>query len=385
MCPARKKLNSLSEVLKFTYPKLHTGGKWYVDFYAYDPADGKMRRKKYHLDNIEKIKERRKRANELIESLTKLLRDGWSPWVDADSNRAYTLLEEALNKYEAFVERMPKYKTRKSYTSRLNILRKYNAQRLLPIRYVYQFDTAFVSDFLDYIFLDREVNPRTRNNYRQWCQSLAAFFIEKQYMKSNPVEVIKDIAEIGKKRQPLSAAMLKQLESHLRESHPYFYLACMMEYYTFIRPEELSHITLEDISIKEQSVFIPAAVSKNKRDGKVGLNDKIIKFMIELGVFQHPNDYYLFGPKVSRPSATRSDSEMFRRKWNTLVRKGLGWSDCYQFYSLKDSGLRDLANAEGIVIARDQARHSDVSTTNKYLQGRDAAVHDETKHFKGNL
>ncbi|MBO4722066.1 MAG: tyrosine-type recombinase/integrase [Muribaculaceae bacterium] len=385
MCPARKKLNSLSEVLKFTYPKLHTGGKWYVDFYAYDPADGKMRRKKYHLDNIEKIKERRKRANELIESLTKLLREGWSPWVDADSNRAYTLLEEALNKYEAFVERMPKYKTRKSYTSRLNILRKYNAQRLLPIRYVYQFDTAFVSDFLDYIFLDREVNPRTRNNYRQWCQSLAAFFIEKQYMKSNPVEVIKDIAEVGKKRQPLSAAMLKQLESHLRESHPYFYLACMMEYYTFIRPEELSHITLGDISIKEQSVFISAAVSKNKRDGKVGLNDKIIKFMIALGVFQFPNDYYLFGPKVTRPSATRGDSEMFRRKWNTLVRKGLGWSDCYQFYSLKDSGLRDLANSEGIVIARDQARHTDVSTTNKYLQGRDAAVHEETKHFKGNL
>lgn len=385
MCAARKKLNSLSEVLKFTYPKLHTGDKWYVDFYSYDPADGKMRRKKYHLDNIEKITERRKRANELIESLTKLLREGWSPWIDADSNRAYTLLEDALNKYEAFIERMPKYHTRKSYTSRLNILRKYNAQRLLPIRYVYQYDTAFVSDFLDYIYLDRETNPRTRNNYRQWCQSLAAFFIEKQYLKSNPVDTIKDIAEIGKKRQPLSASMLKQLEAHLREAHPFFYLACMMEYYTFIRPEELSHIKLEDINVKEQSVFVNAAVSKNKRDGKVGLNDKIIKFMIDLGVFSHPSNYYLFGPKVSRPSASRSDSEMFRRRWNSLVRKGLKWADSYQFYSLKDSGLRDLANAEGIVIARDQARHTDVSTTNKYLQGRDASVHEATKHFKGNL
>lgn len=385
MCAARKKLNSLSEVLQFTYPKLHTGPKWYVDFYAYDPATGTMRRKKYHLDNIAKITERRKRANELIESLTKLLRSGWSPWIDADSNRAYTLLEEALNKYEAYVERMPKYHTRKSYTSRLNILRKYNTQRMLPIRYVYQYDTAFVSDFLDYIYLDRETNPRTRNNYRQWCQSLAAFFIEKQYLKSNPVDVIKDIAETGKKRQPLSTTMLKQLESHLRDKHPHFYLACMMEYYTFIRPEELSHIKLEDISIKEQSVFISAEVSKNKHDGKVGLNDKIIMFMIELGVFSNPNDYYLFGPKVTRPSATRGDGEMFRRLWNKLVREGLSWADCYQFYSLKDSGLRDLANAEGIVIARDQARHTDVSTTNKYLQGRDKPVHDETKHFKGNL
>ena len=385
MCASRKKLNSLSEVLQFTFPKLHTGPKWYVDFYAYDPATDTMRRKKFHLDNIEKITERRKRANEMIESLTKLLRSGWSPWINAETNRSYTLLEDALEKYEAYVERMPKYKTRKAYTSRLNIFRKYNASRLLPIRYVYQFDTAFVSDFLDYIFLDRETNARTRNNYRQWCASLATFFIEKQYLTTNPVEKIKTIAETGKKRQPLTAQMLHELEQHLRESHPYFYLACMMEYYTFIRPEELTHVKLADINVKEQSVFISAEVSKNKHDGKVGLNAKIIMFMIDLGVFKYPNDYYLFGPKVSRPSATRSDGEMFRRKWNILVRKGLGWSDCYQFYSLKDSGLRDLANAEGIVIARDQARHSDVSTTNKYLQGRDAAVHEETKHFKGNL
>lgn len=56
MCPARKKLNSLSEVLKFTYPKLHTGGKWYVDFYAYDPADGKMRRKNITLTTLKKSK-----------------------------------------------------------------------------------------------------------------------------------------------------------------------------------------------------------------------------------------------------------------------------------------------------------------------------------------
>ena len=378
-------MNSLGEVLQFTYPKLHTGVKWFVDFCAYDPADGKMKRKKYHVDNISKITDRRKRAHELIESLTKLLRSGWSPWVDGDSSRTYTLFEVALDKYEAYVEKMSKYKTRKSYISRLHILREYNAGRLLPIRYVYQFDTAFVSDFLDYIYLDREAIARTRNNYRQWCQSLAAFFIEKQYLSSNPVEKIKNIPEDVKKRQPLTVDMLHRLERHLRSIDPIFYLACVMEYYTFIRPEELSHVKIGDISVKEQSVFVSGEFSKNRKDGKVGLNDKIIILMIELGVLTYPNDYYLFGPKVTHPSAKRSDSEMFRRKWNKLVREGLGWASCYQFYSLKDSGLRDLANATGIVIARDQARHTDVATTNKYLQGRDAAVHEETKHFKGNL
>lgn len=67
------------------------------------------------------------------------------------------------------------------------------------------------------------------------------------------------------------------------------------------------------------------------------------------------------------------------------MRALLKFPDSYQFYSLKDSGIRDLANTEGIVIARDQARHADISTTNKYLQGNGLSVHEETKHFEGGL
>ena len=69
-----------------------------------------------------------------------------------------------------------------------------------------------------------------------------------------------------------------------------------------------------------------------------------------------------------------------------LVRKKVYYDPkTYMFYSLKDSGIRDLANAVGIVVARDQARHADISTTNKYLQGSSLTVHEETKHFEGHL
>ena len=383
MSLSTSKKTTLNEVLGFTYPKLHIGKNWYIDFYSYDPAQGKMRRKKYMLDNVVKLGERRKRAAEMIESLLKLLRQGWSPWVNVDDNRGYILLEDALNKYMATIEKMSKYKTRKSYTSRLNILREYIGGLLLAPKYVYQFDTAFVSDFLDWLYLDREVNARTRNNYRQWCSSLATFFIERQYIAVNPVDKIKPIEETPKKRQPLSPTMLKRMAEYLLLKNPMFLLACRMEYYTFIRPEELSHIRINDIDIKNQTVFISAEVSKNKRDGLVGLNDEIIKMMIDLNIFAHGGDCYLFGKRF-RPSSERGSSEMFRREWGKM-RKALRWGDEYQFYSLKDSGIRDLANTEGIVIARDQARHTDISTTNKYLRGRDMPVHEATKHFEGNL
>ena len=67
------------------------------------------------------------------------------------------------------------------------------------------------------------------------------------------------------------------------------------------------------------------------------------------------------------------------------MRKALKWGAEYQFYTLKDSGIRDLANSEGIVIARDQARHTDIATTNRYLSGREMKVAEETKHFRGAL
>ena len=383
MCALRKNFSPKSEVLSFTYPKLHTGKSWYVDFTSFDPATGTMRRKKYMLDSVHKVTERRKRAAEIIESLLKLLRSGWSPWVNVDDNRGYTLLEDALLKYEKTVEKMPKLKTRQSYSSNLNVLREYISGLVLRPRYVYQYDAAFVSDFLDWLYLDREVAGRTRNKYRGWCSALASYFVERGYISSNPVEKIKRVPETQKKRQALSAEMLGKLREYLSEHDPVFLLACMMEYYTFIRPEELTNIRIRDISLKEQSVFVSGQFSKNKRDGKVGLNTEIIHLMIDLRLFDHPGECYIFGDKL-RHSLTKADGQVFRRQWLKL-RKALRWGDEYQFYSLKDSGIRDLANANGIVLARDQARHSDISTTNKYLQGRDMPVHDETKHFKGAL
>lgn len=314
MCASRKNFSAKSEVLSFTYPKLHTGKSWYVDFTSFDPAIGAMKRKKYMLDSIEKNSERRKRATELIESLLKLLRSGWSPWVNVDDNRGYTLLSDALDKYEKTLEKLPKLKTRQSYGSRLNVLREYISKQVLPPRYVYQFNSTFVGEFLDWLYLDRDVTGRTRNNYRGWCSSLAAYFIEREYISSNPVEKIKNVAETPKKRKPLTPQMLHQLRFYLQDKDPVFLLACMMEYYTMIRPEELTNLKISDVSLSEQSVFVSAEFSKNKRDGKVGLNDDIIRQMLDIGLFANPGDCYIFGDKLHH-CRKKASSEIFRRQW----------------------------------------------------------------------
>lgn len=384
--PVTSKLHSV--VMPYTLPKYHTGKQCYVDFCCFDPVEQKMKRKKYFLDSIKGATARKKYAAELIARLTEKLRSGWNVWCQIENSREMTSLHDALSYYEIYLNRASqtgtlKEKTVYGYLSYLKIFREWLDHLACKVAYCYQLTTPLLSDFLDYVLIDREASARTRNNYRIWLSTLMVWLVEKGYCSNNYAESIRVIREEDTRREELTSAQLKQLREHLLQEDKHFLLACMWEYYTFIRPKELSYIRLSDISIAEQKVFIGQSISKNRRDGMVALNQEIIKLMIDLDIFNSPSEYYLFG-KGFCPSATRADSRIFRERWAKL-RKKMRWGESCQFYSLKNSGIRDLANKEGIVVARDQARHTDISTTNKYLKGRDLRVHEETKHFKGAL
>ena len=370
-----------SDLVGYTPPTLHKGVRWFVDFSAYDPARGLMRRKRYYITDSLSISAKKHRAAEIMEVLTKQLCQGWNPWLTNDESRGFVLFENCLERYSEYVDRMDRKRTRQSYSSKVNILKDFIAVQTNPIKYAYQFDVTFCTDFIDWIFLDRESSPRTRNNYRGWLYSLAEFLIARKHIKTNPVEHIRVMPEHEKFRKDLSPQMLKQMATHLNKVDKPFYLACLMQYYTLIRPGEMSNLKIGDISIKRQSVFVSKEFSKNHKDAEVGLNKIVIKLMLDLGIFNYPNDFYLFGSKF-KPSKEKYGAYQFNIRWKAM-RKALNWDDCYQFYSLKDSGIRDLANAQGVVVARDQARHSDVSTTNKYIQKH--GVQQVTLNFEGNL
>lgn len=205
-----------------------------------------------------------------------------------------------------------------------------------------------------------------------------------------PQELIDDVLDdnftdwVGirnKFRKDLTVQMLSELSVYLKAHDKYFYLACLMEYYAFIRPNELSHLKVGCVQVKSQIIRLPPEITKNGKDGNVVLNKKIILLMLDLDILNKPGDFYIFSHGCM-PGKEYVGPDQFNKKWKT-IRMALGWSSRYQFYSLKDSGIRDLANTEGIAVTRDQARHMDISTTNRYIQRH--AVHECVKGFEGNL
>jgi len=276
--------------------------------------------------------------------------------------------------YRQHLARLPKHNTRTDYTKRLAML-----ERWCSMHGITRVEEIDFLQFLDWVFYDRDVSPRTRNNYRTWCRSFCSWL----RLTPNPMDDIKPIKEPGKIRQPLPAAMLRRIKEHLVVHDKHFLLAVMLEYYTFIRPGELSELKVGDIDAKRHAIHVRASISKNGKAEMVGLNHAIVSLMRELGTLRAPKDWYIFSNRLC-PGAAKLDSRAFRDRWARL-RKRLAIPKEYQFYSLKDSGIRDLANSAGIVIARDQARHSSIAVTNKYLQGRDRPIHQATVKFKGAL
>ena len=287
-------------------------------------------------------------------------------------------MEKIIIRYRQHLARMGKQSTRDDYGKRLSMLERFASMN--GITAVENLD--FVA-FLDWVYIERGVSPRTHNNYRTWCRSFCKWMLHQHIIATDPMTDIPPLKEPQKMRQPIPSSVLRLVKAHLENRDRYFLLAVMMEYYCFIRPDELSNIKIGDIETKAHGIYINAEISKNGKAEMVGLNRTIVALMRELHVLRSPKGWYLFSYRC-RPGATKLDSRMFRDRW-ARMRKRLGLPKEYQFYSLKDSGIRDLANAEGIVIARDQARHSSVAVTNKYLQGRDRPVHKETIRFKGAL
>lgn len=371
-------------VLGYTNPRFHqTPSGCYVDFLALDPNSGELKRKKFVISSGLSKKKQREVGAQMIADLCAKLSRGWTPWVDTTKARSFIRIEDALNRYLEGVARSERRKTILSYTSRVTIFRKF-LQSLDPApEYVYQIDHALCVRFLEYVHIDRNNKARTRNNYLGWLTTFCGWMTERGMMEKNPCAGIKKIRETAKKRQPLTAEMMSALHKELHKADKWLLLACMMEYYTFIRPTELSWLRIGDISVKEQTIFVSGEHSKNHRDAFVAVPEIVIKLMLELDIFRNPDSYYLFTSGL-KPGKVRHGGDIFNKAW-TKFRKAMGWDDCYQFYSLKDTGIRDLSNACGVVTARNQARHSDISVTNKYLQGRRDAVPEELKKFKGAL
>ena len=367
-----------------------------ITFYAFDPESGKLKRKRIKLNRemkgLKGKKEKKAYVQGVVDRLRDELKSGWNPWVQQSDSLVYASWDDACERYKNYLtkqlnEHNMREETVAGYMSRHKILREWVARDRKNVRYAYQFDKRLVDAFLDYVFLDRDNNITTRNNYLGWLKSFSHWLMSKSFIESDPTQGIPrmKMKSKGKNRDVIPDSVLERIHDYLDKHNRHFLLACDILHYMFVRPHELAQLKLEDFSLSKQTLHIHWDVSKNWQDAVVTLPTHVIKLMLDLGVFKHPGSWYLFSEGFM-PGPTFRSEKFFRDYWTRTLRKDLKFSDRYKFYSLKDTGITNMLRANTDVLSvRDQARHSSILITDIYTPKDIKKANELLMNYKGVL
>lgn len=362
----------INETKEWTPPVYHKGKENYVDFYAFDPSRGCMRRKKIMLDHMKNQRSRNSYARSLIEELTQKLIRGWNPWIEQKAGAQFTTWKDVCSLYRQYVVKLHndsafREETMRDYLSRLSIFEKWEEKSEFKVFYPFQIDSVMLTKFLDYVLIERNNTPQTYNNYLAWLHTFFSWMKSRRYIHDDPAEGLPSIRRSrGKNRTVIPDKRLLDVRAYLEKNNRHYLLACYILYYMFVRPHEMSLLRLRDFQIEKKTLILHGDQTKNHNDAVLTLPDHITRLMIDLQVFESPGHYYLFGDKF-RPGEVWRDSKQFRDYWNNHVRRDLKMPAEYKFYSLKDTGITNMlrANTDPISV-RDQARHSSLLITNTY-------------------
>ncbi len=366
-------MSGVSSALQYTLPVYReTEGCSFIEFYAYDPEQGKMRRKRIKTNRIKGVMKRRQYVRDVIKRLCEQLSRGWNPWIVKDATNLY-VFEEALSRYESHIEKMLssgyfRKETYDGYKSYIKIMREYISKKR-AVYYVYQFDRKFCSDFLDYVFIERNNCAQTRNNYLNFLRVFSGFLVDKGYLTSKPTDGISPISKrlFKKERECIPLEVVGRIADYCREKDRDFLFACYLLYYCFIRPVEMTRLKVHHFNLKTCTLTIPGELSKNKNTQTITLPKKVIEYGVEIGVFSAPMDYYIFSYRL-KPGPDEIDPKHFRDHWEN-VRRALKLKKEWKFYSLKDTGITEMCDRNVAPRhVKDQARHSSLAITDIYLQ-----------------
>ncbi|MCM1440065.1 MAG: tyrosine-type recombinase/integrase [Roseburia sp.] len=365
--------SGVAQIRQYDLPVYRENGAGaYIEFRAYDPGLGKMRRKTIKLNRIKGIKTRRDYARGVIKRLNEQLKKGWNPWIAKDVTNLVTI-DDALDRYVVHIEKMLasgyfRKETYDGYKSYIKIMREYIKTKR-PTYYCYQFDRSFCVDFLDYVFIERNNGAQTRNNYLNFLRVLCGFLVEKGFLESKPTDGIAPISKrlYKKERECIPFDVVAKIADYCKEKEPDFLFACQLLYYCFIRPVEMTRLKVRHFNLKDCTLTIPGELSKNKRTQTVTIPRKVIQYGMEIGVFSAPKEDFIFSYRL-KPGPEEIDPKHFRDYW-AKVRKALKLKNEWKFYSLKDTGITEMCDHKMASIAvRDQARHSSLAITDIYTR-----------------
>lgn len=337
--------------------EIYRGQKWYVSYQFRDPSTRKFKRFKVYedLNRIKDLSEKETYADQLRQAINLNLKEGFSPFkktlVVAVKN--WTLIQ-GLNKFKQdLTERGLRKRTVQSYQSVLRMLYKHAAP--ISNENIKEIKKQQIQQVLQNA--KKNWSNTTYNNNLTFVKAIFSYLIDHEFLETNPAERIKPLPQTITKHRYFDEKTFKKIKE---AADPDLLSFIMFLYHTGTRPNEARQLTHENILIDRKLLFIPASISKNKKDDYVPLTDYVLKnYGSRAG--------HLFNQVINH-YGTR-----FRRLKNKLK-----ISKDYTLYSIRHTRCIHLAqdNADPYTIMQ-LFRHSGLDITMSYMRDLGLAINRE--------
>lgn len=368
--------------IDFLPAKLAEGKEWYVYFSVKDPLTSKMKRVKHKLNHIRTVKERRAAAKLLIARFNEQLGLGWNPFLEKAAPFASSRLREVMDSFLRIKAKENEDNSMRSYRSYVKTLKSWLTESGYPDdMFVCSFTHAVAMDFMNHVEDDERISPRTFNNYRAFYTLLWNWMKEKGYTTANPfVSIKKKPKRLTKKiRRTLSDDEVNRLVDFLSKENPCYLAACLLCYCCFLRPKEICSLFWRDIDLEKQVVRVDEGIAKNDNSSYRTIPDVVVPYLRRLNSLR--SDWYVFSdPHTFGSGSKKMCSREISRFWNDIVRPGCKFSMDLQFYSLKDTGISNMAESGiPLTFVQQQADHSSVAVTEIYISHSKCRAQEELK------
>jgi integrase len=348
----------------YTIPEVSRGKQWFVFYYFRNPETNEFERFKVKW-GIKKAKDKEAWAEELRAGVEDQLRKGFSPFSKDPVQivvKNWTLIQ-GLNFFKQNLEtRGLRKRTVQTYSSVLKMLYKFTAP--IASENIKEVSKQHIQQILLNAHRKNEWSNTTYNNNLTFVKAIFSYLIDQEILEVNPAERIKRLPQQITKHKYFDERTFKRIREN---ADPGLLSFIMFLYHTGTRPNEARQLTHENILIDRKLLFIPAGISKNKKDDYVPLTDYVIKnYGGRVG--------YLFKQSVNHYG------RMFAK-----LKKKLKLDKDHTLYSIKSSRAIHLAQdgADPYTIML-LFRHSGLDITMAYLKGLGIAINREatTKGIK---
>jgi integrase/recombinase XerD len=382
--------NSTVLFVDYKPAELNCGKDWIIVYYAKNPVTNKLERIRLRVPVMKSKTERLKHAKIIVASINMKLANGWSPFIESTAKN-YKTFDACIQEFLTSIKKQLKDDvvrpdTLRTYNSYLNLLQQFIKEKNIKIIFALELNKKLCINYLDWIYIERDSSPRTRNNHLGFLRLFCAFLINRGVLSENPVAGIQSMKKPVKKRQVFPESIKQKINDTLITYDNGFYTLCMTTYFCFIRNTELGKLKVGLVDFENSSIFLPKEISKNKKDETVTIPSQFLAQLKKHIGSSTPTDY-VFSSNQFRPGTVKMPVRKIATAWDNL-RTALNLESKYQFYGLKDTGITDLLNSGVAAIkVRDQARHYDIKITEMYTPRNtscDAVIQEANINFGNN-